>query len=73
MKLYLTLLVMINIASGEVGDIGVSGTDANSYMSYESGLPGQASLSQTSLPQDNYPAQGQIIPLVKNPLTRPLR
>ena len=59
MKLYLTLLVMINIVSGALGDVGVSDTDANSHMSYESGRSGQASLSQTSLSQDNYPAQGQ--------------
>ncbi len=57
MKLYLTLLVLINIASGAVGDVGVSDTDANSYMPYESGLSGQASLSQPSLSQGNYPAQ----------------
>ena len=57
MKLYLTLLVLINIASGAVGDVGVSDTDANSYMPYESGLSGQASLIQPSLSQGNYPAQ----------------
>jgi hypothetical protein len=55
MKLYLTLLVMINIATGAVGDVGVSDTDANSYMPYESGLSGQASLSQPT--QGNYPVQ----------------
>ena len=71
MKLYLTLLVMINVALGAVGDVGVSdtasslqpeqsslaGTDANSYML---GLSGQASLSQPSLSSyGNNPAQGQ--------------
>ncbi|MHB8118352.1 MAG: hypothetical protein ACYDHX_06475 [Methanothrix sp.] len=78
MKFYLTLsvmfLVMINVALGAVGDVGISdtsatlqpeqsssaGMDTNSYMPYESGLSSQASLNQPSLSSyGNYPAQGQ--------------
>lgn len=52
MKLYLVFafLVMINIAAGVVGDAGVSDTEANSYVPYESVQSGQAA-------QGNYPAQ----------------
>ena len=71
MKHYLTLsvtfLVMINVALGAVGDVGVSdaattlqpeqspsaGEYTNSYKNYESGLSSQAAFNQPSL---SYPA-----------------
>ena len=81
MKFYLTLsvmfLVMINVALGAVGDVGISdtsatlqpeqsssaGMDTNSYMPYESGLSSQASLNQPSLSSyGNYPAGPGLFP-----------
>lgn len=74
MKLYLTLsvtfLVMINVALGAVGDVGISDTasalqpeqsfsartNANSYMPYESGLSSLAGYSSNLNAQSNYPA-----------------
>jgi hypothetical protein len=78
MKFYLTLsvmfLVMINVALGAVGDVGISdtsaalqpeqsssaGMDTNYYMPYESGQSSQASINQPSLSSyGNNPLQGQ--------------